>query len=437
MMERYDEYKDSGIEWIGEIPAGWEVAPMKTIWSESKEIVDSGDPEQLLSVSEYYGVDYRKTRIGSDEILMRADSLKGYKACRSSDLVMNIMLAWKGAQGVSPYDGLVSPAYAVFTSIGNNYTPYAHYLYRTPLYCSAFKRNSTGIIDSRLRLYPDVFLRMPCIIPAFEEQKRIVEYLDAKTSQIDELIADQEKSIELLEEYRKAVISEAVTEGLDPNAPMKDSGIDWIGEIPKEWGQSKMKYLCRITSGSTPSKSVLSFWQGSIPWVSSKEVKQAEIWDTEHHITKEAIESCSTELYPEGTYVTVVRSGILKHTIPIARIMKPMAVNQDIKAMAFDDQSIADWVALFFTGLNDALLAALTNEGSTVDNLNTRAFENCPIIIPPKEIRESITLLLHMKMNKIDALIADKRQLIDKLKEYRKSLIFEAVTGKFKVPGVA
>lgn len=241
--------KDSGIEWIGEIPECWEVLRMKQLFLEVNERCEDGESYTLLSVSEYYGVAPRSERVGEDDMLTHAETLDGYKICKENDLVMNIMLAWKRALGVSKYLGIVSPSYSVYRGRQSLCANYFHYLFRTDMYANLFKQYSTGIIDSRLRLYPDKFLALKCQVPPIDTQHRIADYLDRKCGQIDAIIARQQEVIEKLKAYKRSVITEAVTKGLNPNVPMKDSGIEWIGKIPADWDIIQVRYLFRIGRG--------------------------------------------------------------------------------------------------------------------------------------------------------------------------------------------
>lgn len=202
--------KDSGVDWIGEVPEGWEVKRMKDIFTERKDVSSTGN-EDLLSVSEYYGVARRKDKISSDdEFESRADSLVGYKICNAGDLVINIMLAWKTGLGISDYDGIVSPAYAVYK--GKSIVPhYYHYLLRTGLYVAEFKRHSKGIIDSRLRLYNDKFNNISAIYPPLSEQHSIATYLDDKCSKIDRIISNLDKQISKYGDLKRSLIDEVIT----------------------------------------------------------------------------------------------------------------------------------------------------------------------------------------------------------------------------------
>ena len=226
-MERYSEYKDSGVKWLGKIPSHWELLKSKYLWKETFENSTSGK-EELLSVSQYTGV----TKSKADS---RSESLVGYKIVHKDDLVINIMLAWLGGLGVSNDEGVVSPAYCTYKLIRDYNPKFLHYLYKTPMYLAEFARHSTGVVPSRWRMYTDDFGQVVSLLPPVEEQDAIVRYLDAATSKIDKAIAMQQKMIDLLNERKQIIIQNAVTKGLDENVEMKDSGVEWIGMIPKHW----------------------------------------------------------------------------------------------------------------------------------------------------------------------------------------------------------
>ena len=201
--------KDSGIEWIGMIPEHWEVKRFKSIFSECKSVTETGQ-EDLLSVSEYYGIARRIDKMDDGEYESRADSLIGYKICKKDDLVINIMLAWKRGLGFSDFDGIVSPAYAVYR--GKNIVPhYFHYLMRTDMYVAEYKRNSKGIIDSRLRMYTDRFNNIIAIVPPLSEQEAIACYLDEKCAKIDAAIENISKQIDVSKRLKRALINEVIT----------------------------------------------------------------------------------------------------------------------------------------------------------------------------------------------------------------------------------
>ena len=158
-LPKYAAYKDSGVQWLGEIPEHWEIIRIKYLFKEINERSVYGN-EELLSVSQYTGVTKKSDKIDDGELLTTASTLEGYKKVYKGDLVSNIMLAWNGSLGISPFDGITSPAYSIYRLLGKNDKRYFHYLLRTEIYKSEFKRNSSGVIESRLRLYTDDFFRI-------------------------------------------------------------------------------------------------------------------------------------------------------------------------------------------------------------------------------------------------------------------------------------
>lgn len=208
-LDEHVKLKDSGVEWIGIIPEHWDVKRMKSVFTECKTVTETGD-EDLLSVSEYYGIARRVDKMEDGEYESRAESLMGYKICNKGDLVINIMLAWKRGLGFSDYNGIVSPAYAVYR--GKGIVPhYFHYLMRTEMYVAEYKRHSKGIIDSRLRLYTDRFNNIMAVVPPHKEQQTIAAYLDEKCARMDAAIANIDKQTDALKRLKRSLINEVIT----------------------------------------------------------------------------------------------------------------------------------------------------------------------------------------------------------------------------------
>ncbi|WP_249744315.1 restriction endonuclease subunit S, partial [Serratia marcescens] len=240
---------------------------------------------------------------------------------------------WKTGLGVSKYEGIISPAYSVFrfdTAIA--LPEYMNYLLRTKIYTDHFKSLSTGVIDSRLRLYPEVFGTVKILLPRFDEQVMVSAFLDHETAKIDKLIEKQQQLIELLKEKRQAVISHAVTKGLNPDVPMKDSGVEWLGEVPEHWRVSRVKNFAKIESGHTPSKTKSEYWVNCIiPWVSlndSKQLKDVDyIEDTTYKISELGMANSSAHLLPARAVVFTRDASIglsaITLSIPIVFIVAP------------------------------------------------------------------------------------------------------------------
>lgn len=273
-------------------------------------------------------------------------------------------------------------------------------------------------------------------VPPKKEQKAIADFLDKECAQIDSVAADLEKQIALLQQYKKSLITETVTKGLDKSVPMKDSGVEWIGEIPEHWEISRVRHLASLCSGATPSKDVLSYWEGNIPWVSSQEVKSDIIKDTSLHISEEAINSCSTQLMPAGTLVMVVRSGILQHTIPVALLGVPATINQDIKAFQFNHLMLPAYFKYYIQGENDALLSVIIKDKTTVESVDNQLLLSLKIMVPPIEEQKAIVAFLNYKCGYIDKILNDKQEQLNLLMQHKKSLIYEYVTGKKRVKEV-
>jgi type I restriction enzyme S subunit len=265
-LKPYSEYRDSGVSWLGKIPAHWEVRRIKYLLREVNSRSSTGQ-ERLLSVSQYTGVTPRRSREGGDEPDTRAASLIGYKQVAQDDLVVNIMLAWNGSLGVARSSGIVSPAYCVYR-FNNHAEPwYYHNLLRLPLYKGRIKVDSTGVVESRLRLYSDDLFRIEALVPHREEQAMIALFVDVFGSRINRLIRAKQRLIELLNEQKQAIIHRAVTRGLDPNVPLKPSGIDWLGGVPEHWEVSRLGRFITLQRGVDITKDQQS--EGPIPVVSS------------------------------------------------------------------------------------------------------------------------------------------------------------------------
>ncbi len=272
--------------------------------------------------------------------------------------------------------------------------------------------------------------------PQMTEQQAIADFLDVQCGKIDSIIEDLETQIEALKKYKKSLITETVTKGQDKSAPMKDSGVDWIGSIPAHWKINRTRYLAKICSGATPSKDVFSYWEGEIPWVSSQEVKTDIILDTSLHISDDAIRSCSTQLMPEGTLVMVVRSGILQHTIPVALLGVPATINQDVKAFTFTNQMLPGYYKYFIQGKNDTLLSVLMKDKTTVESIDNNLLLSMKIPVPPIPEQEEIVVYLDERCAVIDRIIFDKTTQLTTIQQHKKSLIYEYVTGKKRIKEV-
>lgn len=427
--------KDSGIAWIGEIPEDWEIARIKQLFSEVNDRCESSENYTLLSVSEYYGIAPKSEKISDDDMLTHAETLDGYKICKENDLVMNIMLAWKRALGVSKYVGIVSPAYCVFRKKRNMYVKYFHYLFRTDIYANLFKQYSTGIIDSRLRLYPDKFLSLKCQAPPLDIQHRIADYLDRKCSQIDAIIARQQEVIEKLKAYKLSVITEAVTKGLNPHAPMKDSGVEWIGEIPADWEVSKLKFMGHFVNGYAFSSN--SFTTDGVRVMKIANIQPMRIsWIDASYVDTSEYNRLSMYRVEQGDLVFALTRPIINGGIKVAIFdgKDKVLLNQRNAMFKGLSRVLSRW--MYYVMQNQMYVqefALYIDATGQQPNISTNEISQIKIPIPPIEVQQEIIMKLDAIMASIEKLISRKEQVIQRLSDYKKSLIYEVVTGKKEV----
>ena len=240
-MPKYETYKDSGYEWIGDIPENWELTKLG---STLKPVSVKNRPElSLLSITRERGVILRDIENPEENHNFIPDDLSGYKMLEKGQFGMNKMKAWQGSYGVSGYTGIVSPAYFIFNFMKPIFPDYFHKAIRSKLYVAFFGRASDGVRIGQWDLSKSRMREIPFIVPPIEEQIAIANFLDCKTAKIDQAIAIKEKQIALLKERKQILIQNVVTRGLDPNVPMKESGIEWIGDIPEHWEVRRSKYI--------------------------------------------------------------------------------------------------------------------------------------------------------------------------------------------------
>ncbi|WP_195393399.1 restriction endonuclease subunit S, partial [Actinomyces urogenitalis] len=256
-MDAYEHYKDSGIDWIGKIPNSWHSRSLKSLLTRKSR---KGEPSwRVLSVERERGVVDRELEGSPDNNNRLPDDLSGYLVVRNGQFVMNKMKAWQGSYGVSLYDGIVSPAYYTFDLASSVDSEFFNWAIRSKAYIPFFGRDSYGIRTDQWDFKVQALRNIPLFVPPVEEQRQIVDYLVQRLKGIDGLITDLDRQVELLERYKRELIAHTVTKGLDTNAPMKDSGIDWIGKIPNSWHSRSLKsLLTRKSRKGEPSWRVLS-----------------------------------------------------------------------------------------------------------------------------------------------------------------------------------
>ncbi|EKM97538.1 restriction modification system DNA specificity domain-containing protein [Stutzerimonas degradans] len=431
----YPDYKHSGIELLPEYPSHWALKRFKNVFEERAERSSDGS-EELLSVSAYFGVKPRSETLDEGDHLSRAESLEGYKVCRAGDLVINIMLAWNRGLGFSWQHGIVSPAYSVFHVTDGSYPKFLDYLVRSDEYIRYFKTHSAGIMDSRLRLYPESFGRLFSAIPSACEQTQIARFLDHETARIDALIEEQQRLIELLKEKRQAVISHAVTKGLDPTAPMKDSGVEWLGEVPAHWRVGNVKYFLEAI-GDVDHYMPQSVDKG-IPYVMTGDLMEL--------VSDIQFEECKQVAYEDYLKLSG-RIKTSKGDVVMARYATIGSVSYvDIDAEFLvsyscvtikPDLSKVLGIYLFYYFKSCSFLngiRAKTNT-NTQDNVGVGDIKDLKIALPPAAEQMKIVDYLQSELGRLDAISEVSLSTISLAREKRSALISAAVTGKIDVRG--
>ena len=407
-MKRYSEYKDSGVKWIGEIPGHWKVNKIRSLLKLSSEKTDEPNAT-LLSLSQYTGVKLKSEceRTG----MFEAENTIGYNVVHKGQFVMNIMLAWNGSYSVSKYDGVISPAYCVFDFIADCNKDYYDFLLRLKSYSGAFKTLSKGLIDSRLRLYPNYFKTFPVLIPPLNEQNEIVTYLDYKVAKIDEYISIAEKKIAALEELKQTIIAEAVTRGIRKDVPMKDSGVKWIGMIPEHWECRKLKFLTSSMQSGDNLTAIQIKETGKYPVYGGNGIRG---YYDESNCNKQCI--------------VIGRQGALCGNVHIVK--EPFWATDHAVVTYANENTDLDFLFYLAKAMN---LNQYASQTAAQPGIAVSAIKNIYTCYPPLPEQQEIVTYIEAKAAKIDQLCQAERAQIEKLKEYKQRLISDVVTGKVKV----
>jgi len=426
---RYPEYKDSGVEWLGEVPVHWQVKRTGYYFEERREKVSDKDFAPL-SVTKNGVVPQLETAAKSDD----GDNRK--KVC-AGDFVINSRSDRKGSAGAADRDGSVSLISTVLRPRDGVEIAFAHHLFRSELFQEEFYRFGKGIVAD---LWSTNFTEMRNIVlalPPAQEQRSIASFLDHETAKIDALVAEQEKLIALLQEKRQAVISHAMTKGLDPNVPMKDSGVAWLGEVPAHWQSKRLKFLAsNIKAGPFGSALTKDMYVNSGYRVYGQEqVIPGDFSIGDYYIdqTKFA-ELAQYEIRPDDLLISCVGTFGKIAVVPVDA--EPGIINPRLIRL----RTVEGVLPLF---LAEVLRSAVTFEqfsvlsrGGTMDVINIGTLSDIWIALPPTAEQSAILSEITSQMARFDALMTQARTAITLLQERRTALISAAVTGQIDVRGL-
>jgi len=436
-LKPYPKYKDSGVPWLGKIPEHWEVLPGRTLF---REINDRDHPnEELLSVTISRGV-VRQADLLSDSSKKDSsnEDKSAYKLVEPGDIAYNKMRAWQGAVGVSAYRGIVSPAYIVQRLRNPMNSPrYIHYLLRTPSFTTEAERWSYGITSDQWSLRAEDFKDIYFSVPGQDEQTAIVRFLDWADSRIRRVIRLRKKRIKLLEEYKQALINQAVTGRIDvrtclrrgfgrqagkPYPKYKDSGVEWLGEVPEHWVVRRLKHATSLIMGQSPSSEDCSTEPIGLPFLQGC----AEFGPNNPHpkqFCRVPAKVCPKEAILMSVRAPVGRLNLADQDYGIGRglcgiVPNPRLLNRDYSYYVLNASSHS---------LN------VVSTGSTYDAVSVGDIGAHEMLLPPLHEQTAIVEFLDEQTERIDAAITADRRVIELLKEFRTRLIADVVTGKVDV----
>lgn len=426
MGNRYDKYKDSGIAWIGEIPEHWKVCKLSTLFFQHKQKNNDTQESNLLSLS--YGNIKRKDINTSEGLL--PESFENYNIIDKDDIVFRLTDLQNDKRSLRSAlckeRGIITSAYIVIRKRSNLNSSYFNHLFRAYDECKVFYGLGEGV---RQGMNYDDLRNLEILLPEQTIQQSIAAYLDQKCGEIDELITLQEEMITKLQSYKQSVITEAVTKGLDKNVPLKDSGVEWIVEIPKHWVVKRLKYVCDFNPQNDQSISKLS----EVGYLPMERLKNGYMLPSVISVSN--LTQGLTFFKENDIVLAKVTPCFENGNIAIAKNLVNNCGFGSSELFVFRVKSINRKYLFYLLQegkIKDVCKSTMIGTGG-LKRISPIFMKNIQLTIPPLSEQQSIADYLDQKCSEIDELISIKQQKIEKLKEYKKSLIFECVTGKRKV----
>lgn len=432
-MQRYDSYKPSGIYFLSEFPSGWKIRKGKYLFNEENRPVHPGD--EIVTCFRDGQVTLRKNR----RVEGFTNSLKeiGYQGVRKGDLVIHNMDAFAGAIGISDSDGKATPVYSCCTPQSAEISQYYYcyllrYLARNGFILSLAKGIRERSTDFRFNDFKELYLP----VPSRAEQDAIVSYLDTATAKIDSAIAQQQKMIDLLNERKQIIINNAVTKGLNPNAKMKDSGVEWIGEVPKEWDFVKLKHLTKIISkGTTPStiwRDVLS--NGTIRFLKAENIVNNAVCEKPEFYIDEVTHSIlKRSNLLENDLLFVIAGATIGKVAILPKELTPANTNQAISFVRLQNPEMSKYVWYVLQSEVTRNYIWSNAVQSAQPNISMEDLGNIQVPIPNVLEQKEIIAYIETKISPIENTIRNCQQQISFLQERKQIIINEVVTGKVKV----
>lgn len=428
------EMKNSGIEWIGEIPTEWGLNRLQFSLNERNIKNNPVQTNQVLSLVKDKGVMLYEDK-GNQGNKAKED-VSEYKLAYPNTLIVNSMNILIGSVGISNYFGCVSPVYYVFEETENADIRFINYIFNTREFQKELRKYANGILEIRLRVAADdIFKRkVPC--PSKADQTRIANFLDSKCAEIDALMADIQAQIETLEQYKRSVITEAVTKGLDPNVEMKDSGISGAGEIPSYWKTTRLSYesYIRARLGWRGLKAD-EYVEEGYAFISAFNIQNGRlVWMPLNYITKERYdESPEIKIHVGDVLIVKDGAGVGKCARVDELPMGGTAPNSSIAVITPNESQDYRYMCYYLQSAVFSNFVLLLYNGMGVPHLTQEVMSKIKMPMPPSMEQMAIADFLDTKCSEIDACIATKKEQLSTLDAYKKSLIYEYVTGKKEV----
>ncbi len=428
-MQRYDTYKDSGVKWLGEIPSHWEVNKAKYYLYSKKTIVgkDSANHERLALTLN--GVIKRQD---GDDIGLNPEKLDTYQIVESGNLIFKLidLENFKTSRvGLTPYNGIVSPAYIRLINKGNVNMRFLEYYYLNMWHRKVF--NDLGAPGVRSNLSANDLLNLCIVLPNVNEQDAIVSYLDTATAKIDAAIAQQQKMIDLLNERKQIIINRAVTNGLNPNAKMKDNGMEWIGEVPEGWEVRRLKFLLKANLMYGANESAESEDESYPRYIRITDI------DEDGNLRPDTFRS----LPPTKAEPYILNKGDLLFARSGATAGKTYLFNEDIKACfagylikaSLKETLLPEYLNYYTkSGIYDNWKKSIFIQ-ATIPNIGAEKYANLQITLPSIKEQKDIVKHLDVETGKINQVVRNCKNQISLLQERKQIIINEVVTGKIKV----
>ena len=417
------EMKDSGIEWVGQMPKGWELRRAKTLFTQRNS--KGNEIEVLLSPTQKYGVVPQSQLEGVVQVKEDTD-LQMFKTVHKGDFVISLR-SFQGGFEYSLYEGVCSPAYQVFYPTSPICDTYYRYLFKSQSFISKMNNLTVGIREGKNIQYVD-FANSQIPVPPLAEQERIAAFLDAECAEIDAVLEKTRASIEEYKKLKQAVITQAVTKSVRGDRPMKNSGIEWIGDIPAEWEIKRVKNICSLKTGSTPSTGNVEWFNGDLLWFTPGDFNEKFVLlSSNRTLSRTAEKDGVATMIPANSVLVVCIGGSAGK---VGYTNYECSCNQQITALC--KSNIIPKLLMYDVNAG-MLFLRNTTMFTTLPILNNQAIGGLVLPIPREEEQLSIIEYLDEKCAGIDALIAKKQQYLTEIENYKKSLIYEYVTGKREV----